>query len=115
MVGGIESCFELAWKLAEQIESWALTPMQKLHAIRTKVIPMLFHLTENSSTEQRQLLCFSLALRKIVKQFLCLPERALYAYIHLHRMYDGPGFPDLVLLKAKLTLQFFPVSYESGG
>ena len=93
--------------MAEQIESSALTPMQKLRAIRTKVIPMLFQLIENSSTEQRQLHRFNRALRKIVKRILCLPERAANAYIHLHRMYGGPGIPDLVLLKAKLTLQSF--------
>ena len=107
LVGGIELCFERAWAVAEAIENSKLTPMQKLHALRSKVIPMLYHLLENSSVYQKQLQRFNRALRKMCKRILFLPERATNSYIHLHRMYGGPGLPDLVLLKARLTTQSF--------
>ena len=105
MVGGLEGCFKQTWDLAEKIEKSKLTPMQKLHAMRTKVVPMLYHLLENSDTTLTQLERFNRALQKMAKQILYLPEYAANAYIHLHRMYGGAGLPDLTLLKAKFVLQ----------
>ena len=105
MVGGLEGCFKQTWELAEKIEKSKLTPMQKLHAMRTKLVPMLYHLLENSDTTLNQLERFNRAFRKMAKRILFLPEYAANAYIHLHRMYGGAGLPDLPLLKAKFVLQ----------
>ena len=43
-ISGLDSCFEKALRVAELIEYSELTPMQKIHALRVKVYPMLFHL-----------------------------------------------------------------------
>ena len=107
IVGGLESCFERAWALAQLIEDSQLSPMQKLHALRTKIMPMLYHLLENSYTNQNQLHRMNRSLRKMAKRILCLPEKATTAYINLNRLYGGPGLPDLVLTKAKITLKSF--------
>ena len=54
-LGGLETHFAKIYKSAELIEMSALTPMQKLHALRTYVLPMLMHLLENSHSTQKQL------------------------------------------------------------
>ena len=112
MMGGIEACFAKSWQIADLIEKSKLTPMQKLHAIRTKLVPMLYHLLENSHTTQNQLNRMSRALRKMTKRLLFHPERAANAYIHLHRMYGGSGVPDLLLVKARQTIQGFIIAYN---
>ena len=101
MMGGLEACFERAWNLAELVEDSHLSPMQKLHALRSKIIPMLYHLLENTYTTQSQLQRMNRAIRKMTKRILYLPEKATTAYVNLTRMYGGPGIPDLVLTKAK--------------
>ena len=103
----IESCFERAWALAQLIEDSQLSPMQKLHALRTKIMPKLYHLLENSYTNQNQLHMMNRSLRKMATRILCLPEKATTAYINLNRLYGGPGLPDLVLTKAKMTQKSF--------
>ena len=112
MMGGLEACFERAWNLAELVEDSHLSPMQKLHALRTKTIPMLYHLLENSYTTQSQLQRMNRAIRKMTKCILCLPEKATTAYVNLNRMYGGPGIPDLVLTKAKMTIKSFVNAYN---
>ena len=106
-VGGLEMCFKEAWTIAERVEVSDLTPMQKLHALRSKVVPMLYHILENSQCSQSQLHRINRSLRRMVKRICYLPERAANAYIHLHRVYGGPGLPDLVLVKATMTLRSF--------
>ena len=49
-----------------------------------------------------------------MKRICYLPERAANAYAHLHRLYGGPGLPDLVLVKATMTLRSFRSSNEPG-
>ena len=112
MMGGLEACFERAWNLAELVEDSHLSPMQKLHALRAKIIPMLYHLLENSYTTQSQLQRMNRAIRKMTKRILCLPEKATTAYVNLNRIYGGPGIPDLVLTKAKMTIKFFVNAYN---
>ena len=106
-VGGLDGCLQTTWELAEKIEMSELTPMQKVHAIRTKVLPKMYHLVENSYSTQEKLHKINNQLRKLTKRLCYLPERAANAYIHLDRMYGGPGMPDFVLLKARLTIQAF--------
>ena len=48
LLGGKEGCFQQAWSLMEDVEKSKLTPMQKLDALRSNVIPMAYHLLENS-------------------------------------------------------------------
>ena len=43
----------------------------------------------------------------MAKRILCFSEKAPTAYINLNRLYGGPGLPDLVLTKAKMTLKSF--------
>ena len=114
-VQGLESCFEKALRTAELIEYSELTPMQKLHALRVKIYPMLFHLLENSSSTITQLEKMNRKLRKMAKRILCLPERAASSYLHLHRMYGGPGLPDLVIAKSKMALQTLVRSLNTTG
>ena len=64
----LDDCFDRTWRTAELIEFSELTPMQKLHAIRVKVYPMLYHLLENSQTTVKH------ALKKYL-QHLELPLR----------------------------------------
>ena len=52
VVAGLESFFERAWDLAQLIEDCQLSPMQKILALRTKIIPMIYHLLENSHANQ---------------------------------------------------------------
>ena len=99
---GLDDCFKKSWRVAELIEISELTPMQKLHAIRIKVFPMLFHLLENSQSTVKQLERMNRTLRRMTKRLLFLPERAANAYLNLHRMY---GIPDLILTKSKLALK----------
>ena len=106
-LGGLEQKFAKTWKVAELIEMSALTPMQKLHALRTYILPKLMHLLENAHSTQKQIQRMNRDLRKMVKRICHLPERATNSYIHLHRRYGGPGLPNLELLKAKLTIQTF--------
>ena len=106
-IGGLDACLQTTWELAEKIEVSELTPMQKIHAVRTKVLPMMYHLVENSYTTQDKLYDINRRLRKLTKRLCYLPERATNAYIHLDRMYGGPGMPDFVVMKARLTLQTF--------
>ena len=106
-VGGIDTCIQKTWDLAEKIETSELTPMQKLHALRTYVLPKLMHLLENAHSTQREIQRINRSLRKMVKRICYLPERATNSYIHLHRRYGGPGLPNLELLKAKLRIQSF--------
>ena len=106
-VGGLDTCLQKTWDLAEKIEASDLTPMQKLHAVRTKVLPMMYHLVENSHTTQEKLHNINKNLRKMTKRLCYLPKRACNAYVHLHRMYGGPGIPDFVVMKARLTLNAF--------
>ena len=63
-VQSLESCFEKSLRTAELIEYSELTPMQKLHALRVKIYPMLFHLLENSSSTITQLEKMNRKLRK---------------------------------------------------
>ena len=78
--------------------------MQKLHVLRSKVLPMLYHLLENSHCKQAELHRNNEASR--LRKHLCyLPDRAANACVHLHRMYGGPGLPDLVLTKARMTIR----------
>ena len=100
-LGGIQMCYKRVWTIAEKIEFSDLTPMQKLHALRTKVLPMMYHLIENAHTTQNDLHTMNRSFRKMTKRICNLPQRATSAYIHLHRMYGGPGVPDLVLLKSQ--------------
>ena len=102
---GLEDCFKKAWRIAELIEFSDLTPMQKLHALRIKVYPMLYHLLENSQSTMKQVEKINRDMRRLTKRLLFLPERAACAYLHLHRMYGGPGIPDLVLLKSKMAVK----------
>ena len=104
-VEGLENCFKKTWRVAELIEFSELTPMQKLHALRVKVYPMLHHLLENSQSTVKQLERMNRDLRQMTKRLLFLPERAACAYLHLHRMYGGPGIPNLMLTKSKLDLK----------
>ena len=104
-VEGLEDCFKKTWRVAELIEFSELTPMQKLHALRVKVYPMLYHLLENSQTTVKQLERMNRDLLQMTKRLLFLPERAACAYLHLHRMYGGPGIPNLMLTKSKLDLK----------
>ena len=106
-VGGLDTCLQKTWELAEKIETSDLTPMQKLHAVRTKVLPMMYHLVENSHTTQKKLHNINKNLRKLTKRLCYLPERACNAYVHPHRMYGGPGIPDFVVMKARLALNAF--------
>ena len=46
---------------------------------------------------------------------MCLPERAATYYLHLHRMYGGPGLPDLVIAKSKMELQTLVRSLNTMG
>ena len=48
----------------------------------------------------------------MTKRILCLPEKATTAYVNLNRMYGGPGIPDLVLTKAKMTIKSFVNAYN---
>ena len=112
IVGGLESCFERAWALAQLIEDFQLSLMQKLHALRTKTIPMLYHLLAYSFTNQNQLHRMNRSLRKMAKRILCLPEKATTAYINLNRLYGGPGLSDLVITKARMTLKSFVNAYN---
>ena len=41
----------------------------------------------------------------MTKRLCYLPERAVKAYVHLHRKYGGTGFPDMVLTKAQMTIR----------
>ena len=102
---GLDDCFDRAWRTAELIEFSELTPMQKLHAIRLKVYPMLYHLLENSQASVKQVDKMNRDLRKLTKRLLFLPARAATAYLHLHRLYGGPGIPDLLLVKYKMALK----------
>ena len=104
-LGGIERCFNEAWAQAQRIEVSDLTPMQKLHALRTKIVPMLYHLLENSQCKQKDLHRINRSLRRMVKRLCYLPERAANAYVHLHRLYGGPGIPDLIIVKAQMTMR----------
>ena len=104
-LGGMEMCFKEAWTIAERIEVSDLTPMQKLHALTSKVVAMLYHLLENSHCKQADLHRINRSLRRMTKRLCYLPERAANAYVHLHRMYGGPGLPDLVLTKAQMTVR----------
>ena len=114
-IQGLESCFDKTFRLAELIECSELTPMQKLHALRIKIYPMLFHLLENSNSTMTQLEKMNRQFRRMAKRLLYLPERAATAYLHLHRMYGGPGLPDLVLAKSKMTIQTFIRSLNTTG
>ena len=100
-LGGIRMCYKRVWTIAEKIEFSDLTPMQKLHALRTKVIPMMYHLIENAHTTQKELQTMNRSFRKMTKRICSLPQRATNAYTHLHRLYGGPGVPHLVLLKSQ--------------
>ena len=104
-ITGLDSCFEKTMRVAELIEYSELTPMQKIHALRVKVYPMLFHLLENSNCTASSLEKMNRTMRKMAKRLLFLPERASNAYLHLHRMYGGPGLPDLLLVKSKMTMK----------
>ena len=104
---GLEAGFQKAWRLAEKVEFSELTPMQKIHAIRSKIIPMIYHLVENSSCMQHDLQRINRNIRRKVKRICFLPERATNSYIHLHRKYGGPGIPDLVLMKSRMTISSF--------
>ena len=101
----MEMCFKEAWTIAERIEVSDLTPMQKLHALRSKVVLMLYHLLENSHCKQADLHRINRSLRRMTKRLCYLPERAANVYVHLHRMYADPGFPDMVLTKAQMTIR----------
>ena len=47
-LGGLEATFDKTWKMADFVEMSSLTPMQKLHALRTYILPKLMHLLENN-------------------------------------------------------------------
>ena len=105
-ISGLDACFEKALRVAELIEYSELTPMQ-IHALRVKVYPMLFHLLENSNSTATQMEKMNRKMRKMAKRLLFLPERAANAYLHLHRMYGGPGLSDLLLAKSKMIIKNF--------
>ena len=85
------------WKLRK--------PMQKLHALRSQVIPMLHLLLEmeyikNSSS--------ALIVRwGDVQTNFVSNQKNNQSYIHLHGFYGDPWLPDLVLLKGQLKMQSF--------
>ena len=76
-----------------------LTPMQKLHALRTHLLPKLYHLVQNTSPLQSELQKINAYLQKTTKQICFLPNKASNNYIHLNRMYGGPGITDVICLR----------------
>ena len=102
---------DLRYGLLQQLGAAETTPT----ALRVNIYPMLFHLLENSSSTITQLEMMNRKLRKMAKRILCLPERAATSYLHLHRMYGGPGLPDLVIAKSKLALQTLVRSLNTTG
>ena len=112
MVRGHEFCFKRASALVQLVEDSQLSPMQNLHALRTKITSMLYHLLENSYIDQNQLHRMNRSLRKMPKRILCLYVKATTAYINLNSFYGGPGLPDLVLKKAKMTLKSFVNAFD---
>ena len=84
-----------------------LTPMQKLHAVRTHLLPKLFHLVENTTPQQSTLKQINSFLRKTTKRLCFLPVKATNAYIHLSRAHGGPGIPDLIWLRRNRVLVAF--------
>ena len=69
-----------------------LTPMQKLHSLRTHLLPKLHHLIQNSSPLQSELRKINSYLQKITKQICFLPTKAANSYIHLNRIYGGQQY-----------------------
>ena len=95
-VGGLDACLQKIWEPAENIEVSEFTAKQKLLSVRTKVLPMMYHLVENPYTTQEKLHKFIINLRKLTRQLCYPPERATNAYIHLNQMYGGHGTPNFV-------------------
>ena len=96
---GLNDAFNLVKADCDLILNSDLTPMQKLHAVRTHVLPKLYHLIQNTSPLQSHLKKINAYMRKVVKIICFLPEKATSSYCHLSRIHGGPGIPDVVWLR----------------
>lgn len=79
----------------ERLTRAPLKPQQRLFALRTMVIPGLYHQLELGSTNISVLRKCDTILRQTVRRWLALPADVPNAYIHTNVKYGGLGIASL--------------------
>ena len=103
-LSGITEQFTQIQKTVTIIMESHLTPMQKMHAMRTRIVPKLYHLLQNSSPLYSELVKINKYMRRTIKQLCYLPTNASNNYIHLDRLFGGPGIPDILWLRKVMVI-----------
>lgn len=100
-VGGADARFRAVLDDIKTMAASALKPQQKVHALRTFLLPRLQFVLQNSNTASGIVDKADKEVLAVTKKLLYVPSKACTGYIRSPRHAGAPGIPSLLEIQAR--------------
>ena len=102
-----EKVLDTVVQLAGKVEQSELKPQQKIHCLRSMILPKAYYAVQHGAPTITKLKQVDTALARMARTIMSLPDKATTSYLRAPRSAGAPGIPSLDDTMARMRVADF--------